>query len=162
MQFLKLSALLCALLAAAGCSMEKEMSTAPDLAAIAAGYTAAWNSDDPAQVAGFYAPEGVLTINGGDPSAGRAAIEATVLGFMQAFPDLVLVNDRLEAIGDRVNYHWTFSGTNAGPGGTGNSVVFSGYESWILDEDGLILDSIGSYDDADYQRQLQGLAPPVE
>jgi uncharacterized protein (TIGR02246 family) len=134
--------------------MEKAMSQRQDLDEFAAAYTAAWNSDDPARVAGLYAPDGVLTINGGEPAAGRDAIEATVLGFMQAFPDLVLVNDRLETVDNRVNYHWTFSGTNTGPGGTGNGVLFSGFESWVFDADGLILDSIGSYDDQDYQRQL--------
>ena len=24
--------------------------------------------------------------------------------------------------GDRIEYHWTFTGTNTGPGGTGNTV----------------------------------------
>jgi uncharacterized protein (TIGR02246 family) len=60
--------------------------SAPDAAAgqvltdqvrgLAAAYTGAWNSGDPAQVAAFYAPDGVLTINGGEPAAGRAAVEA--------------------------------------------------------------------------------------
>jgi len=37
-------------------------------------YTEAWCSQDPASVAEHYAPEGSLTINGGPPSVGRAAI----------------------------------------------------------------------------------------
>ena len=37
-------------------------------------YTAAWCSQDPAQVAGHYAPDGSLTINDGVPAVGRDAI----------------------------------------------------------------------------------------
>jgi len=127
-----------------------------DVEEIAKGYTAAWNSSDPDQVAAFYATKGTLTINGGEPSVGHSGVAEAVRGFMEAFPDLVLVNDRLERSGDRVNYHWTFSGTNTGPGGTGRFVKFSGYEAWILSEDGLIQDSLGSFDAADYERQLAG------
>jgi hypothetical protein len=29
-----------------------------------------------------------------------------------------------------------------------------GYEQWTLDDDGLILQSLGHYDEAEYQRQL--------
>ena len=51
------------------------MTTEPDeLRDFARRYTEAWCSQDPASVAGHYAPEGSLTINGGPPSVGRAAI----------------------------------------------------------------------------------------
>jgi sugar lactone lactonase YvrE len=121
---------------------------------LAAAYTEAWNSGDPAQVAAFYAPDGVLTINGGEPAAGRAAVEAVAGDFMSAFPDLDLVNDRLESADGRIRYHWTFRGTNTGPGGTGNAVDFSGYESWIINGEGLIQDSLGNFDAAEYEAQL--------
>jgi hypothetical protein len=48
--------------------------------------------------------------------------------------------------------HWT--GTNTGPGGTGNAVDLRGFEEWTLDGNGLILESRGHYDEAEYQRQL--------
>ena len=48
---------------------------------------------------------------------------------MTAYPDLVVKFDRLEPKGDRVLYHWTFTGTNAGRGGAGNQVRISGYEN---------------------------------
>ncbi len=38
---------------------------------LARSYTEAWCSQDPARVAGHYAPDGSLTINGGTPSVGR-------------------------------------------------------------------------------------------
>jgi uncharacterized protein (TIGR02246 family) len=133
----------------------------PGLRELAAAYTEAWNSDDPAQVAAFYAPDGVLTINGGEPAAGRAAVEAVARDFMTAFPGLILTSDRLEVEGDRINYHWRFQGTNTGPGGTGNAVDFSGYESWLLSEEGLILDSLGTFDAEEYAAQVYAVSPGI-
>ena len=133
-----------------------ESSMATELNSFAAAYTAAWNSHAPEAVAAFYAADGALTINGGEPAIGREAVAGVARAFMDAFPDLALTFDRLERVGERVRYHWTFVGTNTGPEGTGNAVDFSGYEAWSMDSDGLIRDSQGSYDDEDYQRQLRG------
>ena len=121
----------------------------------ARAYTAAWNSGDPGQVANHYAPDGSLTINGGEPSEGRDAIAGVAESFMTGFPDMVLTFDGLEFEDGRVLYHWTFRGTNSGPGGTGNSVDFSGFESWVFDENGLVQHSLGSFDETEYRRQLE-------
>ena len=117
-------------------------------------YTAAWNSRIPANVAGFFETDGTLFVNG-TPATGREAIEGVARDFMTAFPDLELVMDGLEFATDTVKYHWTFIGTNTGPGGTGNAVRFSGYEEWTLGSDGLIVQSQGRFDSDEYQRQLQ-------
>lgn len=123
-------------------------------------YTAAWCSGDPAQVASFFAEDGTLVVNG-SPSTGRKAITEVAQGFMSAFPDMVLVMDKLEIRPDGAVYHWTFTGTNSGPGGTGNSVDFSGYEEWTLGDDGLVARSLGHFDEAGYRRQLEhGVANP--
>ena len=53
-------------------------------------YTAAWCSQDPASVAGFFSPDGSLTINRGTPSVGRGEITEAARGFMTAFPDLMV------------------------------------------------------------------------
>jgi SnoaL-like polyketide cyclase len=90
------------------------------LAQFANHYTAAWCSHRASSVATFYSEAGSLEINGGTPAVGRRAIEAAAQGFMTAYPDLIVNFDRLEPKGDRVLYHWTFIGTNTGPGGTGN------------------------------------------
>jgi uncharacterized protein (TIGR02246 family) len=119
-------------------------------------YTAAWCSDDPSQVADFFALNGALTINGGVPSVGRDAITASAASFMQAFPDLVVTLRSVEDTDGRVAYHWTLAGTNTGPGGTGRAVRIDGTELWQLDDDGLIADSIGTFDAEEYARQLQG------
>jgi len=39
-------------------------------------------------------------------------------------------------------------------GGTGNKVKISGFERWIFNEDGLVQESIGSFDSEEYKRQL--------
>ncbi len=124
------------------------------LRAFAEGYTAAWCSMDPAAVAAHYAREGSLAINGGSPAVGRDAIAAVAASFYEALPDMQVYFDELVVDGDRIEYHWTFTGTNTGPGGTGNAVRVKGSESWTIDEDGLIAASRGSYDADEYARQL--------
>lgn len=73
---------------------------------------------------------------------------------MTAFPDLKVFFDDLGQNGPRVEYHWTLAGTNTGPGGTGKNVRISGFESWKFSSDGLIEDSLGHFDAADYAHQL--------
>jgi hypothetical protein len=124
------------------------------LVEFATRYTAAWCSHDASSVASFYSESGSLAINGGVPAVGRGGVEAAARGFMTAYPDLVVKFDRLEPKGDRVLYHWTFTGTNTGPGGTGNQVRISGYEDWKMGSDGLIEDSKGHYDAQDWDRQV--------
>ncbi len=117
-------------------------------------YTTAWCSRDAARVASFYSERGSLTINGGVPAVGRRAVEASAQSFMTAYPDLVVAFDRLEPSGTRVLYHWTFTGSNTGRGGTGNTVQIRGYEDWLIGSDGLIADSQGYFDAADWDRQV--------
>jgi len=118
-------------------------------------YTEAWCSQDPASVAAHYAPEGSLTINGGPPSVGRAALTEVARSFMSAFPDLRVLMDDLVVQDEGVEYHWTLVGTNTGPGGTGHRVRISGFEEWTIGDDGLITESQGHYDQAEYDRQLE-------
>ena len=117
-------------------------------------YTAAWCSQNAASVAAFFAESGSLTINDGAPAVGRAAITAAAQGFMTAFPDMVVAMDGVSLDGDRAVYRWTLTGTNTGPGGTGRPVRISGYEEWTFGADGLVADSQGHFDEADYNRQL--------
>ena len=132
--------------------------TTTQLTDLATRYTAAWCSHEPQRVAAFFAEDGSLTINRGVPAVGRAAIATAAQGFMTAFPDLVVVMDSLETTGPTVRYHWTLTGTNTGPGGTGRPVHISGYEEWTFVPDGLIVQSLGHFDEAAYRRQLQGAA----
>jgi predicted ester cyclase len=121
----------------------------------AQAYAAAWCSQEPASVAAHYAPEGSLTINGGIPAVGRGAITEAARGFMTALPDIHVMFDDLVVEDSRIEFRWTFTGTNTGPGGTGNRVRVSGFEEWVLDADGLIAASQGHFDQAEYDRQLE-------
>jgi predicted ester cyclase len=136
----------------AGCKSEK--SDYEKMLEFGEKYTAAWNSKKPEKMASFYAEDGSLTVNKGTPAIGREQLAATANSYMEAFPDLKLTMDSLVADADTYRYHWTFSGTNTGPEGTGNKVIFSGFERWTMNNEGLVQKSIGTYDAEDYNRQL--------
>jgi predicted ester cyclase len=114
-------------------------------------YAEAWSSQNPKSVAAFYAKGSSISVNGGTATP----IVEVVRGFMRDFPDMVVTFDKLETRPDGAAFHWTFTGTNTGPGGTGNRVLISGYELWKIDNDGLISESKGHFDAADYERQLK-------
>lgn len=128
---------------------------ADELSDFARRYTDAWCSGDPAKVADHYSPHGSLTINGGEPAVGRAAVTEAARSFMTAFPDLQVLMDDVIVRDAGGEYHWTLVGTNTGPGGTGNSIRISGYEEWTIGADGLIAESQGHYDQAEYDHQLR-------
>lgn len=123
-------------------------------------YAAAWSSQHPDSLASFYAEAGTLQVNAGPPSVGRAAIRATAEGYMSAFPDMVVRMDSVVQGGPKAIFHWTWTGTNTGPGGTGAAVHISGSEEWTVGSDGLISQSLGHFDEAEYQRQVAGGVPP--
>ena len=118
-------------------------------------YAKAWCSQNPDSVAAFFAERGSISINNGPPAVGRAAIATEAEAFMTMFPDMIVTFDKLEPRGDRTAFHWTLTGTNSGLGGTGNRVQISGYELWKIDNDGLIRESKGNFDSAEYKRQLK-------
>lgn len=128
--------------------------TADQLRQFATRYAAAWGSQNAARVAEFFSPAASLKINAASPAVGRAAIAAAAQGFMTAFPDMTVSMDGISIEGGRAVFRWTLTGTNTGPGGTGNAVQISGYEEWTIGADGLIADSKGHFDEAEYQRQL--------
>ena len=129
-----------------------------ELTNFATRYAAAWSSRNPVSVASFYNEKGSLTVNGGAPSVGRTAITETARGFMTAFPDMVV---KMDEDGGHAIFRWTWTGTNTGPGGTGKFVRINGYEEWTIGADGLIAESRGHFDEAEYQRQLTSGAPPA-
>jgi uncharacterized protein (TIGR02246 family) len=130
--------------------------TSDELTTFAKRYADAWCSQNPEKVAAFFAERGSISINNGPPAVGRAAIAKEAQAFMTTFPDMVVTFDKLEARGDRTAFHWTLTGTNTGPGGTGKRVRISGYELWQIGDDGLIAQSEGHFDRAEYERQLRG------
>jgi SnoaL-like domain len=92
--------------------------TSEELEKLAQRYTEAWCTQDPEKVAAFYTNTGSITVNGGPP----APTAEVARGFMRDFPDMVVTFDKLENTPNGTEFHWTFTGTNSGPGGTGNRV----------------------------------------
>jgi nuclear transport factor 2 (NTF2) superfamily protein len=126
-----------------------------DLRSFAEQYTAAWCSQNACRVAACYSPDGSLKINDAVPAVGRNAITAAAQGFMSGFPDMTVIMDGISSEDDRAVFRWTLEGTNTGPGGTGARVRISGYEEWRFGEEGLIAESLGHFDAADYQCQIR-------
>lgn len=117
-------------------------------------YAKAWCSQNPESVASFFAKNGSLSVNDSSPAIGRAAIAEIARQFMRDFPDMVVTMDDLTPEPEGAKFHWTLSGTNTGPGGTGKRVRISGYELWQFDDQGLIQRSKGHFDSAEYERQI--------
>ena len=80
--------------------------------------------------------------------------------FIAAVPNIEVFMDDLVLREDGiVEYRWTFTGTSAE---TGKSVRVPGFEEWTIARDGLIAESCGHYDQAEYDRQLQhGIGPAI-
>ena len=96
-------------------------------------------------------------------SAIRANGEGTI-SFLAAFVHLFVMLSVFNVV-DLLVLDWLLVAigptTNTGPGGTGMSVRIRGYGEWTIGADGLIAESKGHYDDADYQCQLKVGAPPA-
>jgi predicted ester cyclase len=122
--------------------------TSDELNDFAARYAKAWCSQNPESVASFFAENASLRVNGGPPTP---ALEVA-RRFMRDFPDMTVTFDKLEPGADRTAFYWTLTGTYAE---TGKHVRISGYELWKFDGAGLIAESSGHFDAAEYERQLK-------
>jgi len=132
---------------------------AKTMKAAAIHYAEAWGTQDPKRVAAFFSHDGSLSVNEGAAAVGRDAIAEVAQGFMTTFPDMRVSMDELVVKPEGTVFHWTLTGTNTGPGGTGKRVRISGYEVWRFAADGLIAESKGRFDSAEYDRQLrEGIA----
>ncbi len=124
-----------------------------DVKQIAADYTAAWNSKSAEAVASFYAADGEIVINRGEPWTGRSRVRDMAAGFYADVPDLALTCDDIRCSGNHVIYVWTFTGHDAT---TGNPLTIHGWEEWDLGEDLKVIASRGWFDAEDYARQAGG------
>ena len=124
---------------------------ANDIREFAIRYTAAWCSHDAARVAAFFSPNGSLRDNDGPQLVGREAITGSAQSFFASFPDLVLLLDDIVEANAAIIYKWVLEGTHCT---TGRRVRINGTEEWKLGDDGLIAESTGSFDAADFHRQI--------
>jgi predicted ester cyclase len=125
-----------------------------ELRSFAERYARAWCSHNPEQIAAFYAENGSLSVNDAPNAVGRAAIAEIARGFMRDFPDMVVSMDAVTNDADGMKFHWTLTGISTGGGGSRKRVRISGYELWKIGNDGLITESKGYFDTAEYERQL--------
>ena len=138
-----------AALALEGCQLSESDKTKK----LAEEYTSAWNSQTPKKVAAFYSDQAMLVING-DTIQGQLSITNFAKAFMRNFPDMELTMDSLVADSVGYRYHWSFTGTYEGILGSGNKVVFSGFERWTLNDQGRIFRAVGNYDEQSLRSQM--------
>jgi len=124
-----------------------------DVAQMAADYTAAWNSKSAAAVAAFFAEDGEIVINRGEPWRGRERVREMAAGFYADVPDLSLTCYDVRCSGNHAVYVWTFTGHHAG---TGRPLAIRGWEEWELGADLKVKSSRGWFDAEDYARQAEG------
>ncbi len=121
----------------------------------ARGYAEAWSCKRPGFVALYFEENGSLQVNDGEPAIGRSAITQVAKGFMTDLPDMVVSFDSLVEKENGTEFHWTLTGTNTGPGGTGNTVRVSGFEFWEMGENNRIQKSMGQFSAEEYNRQIR-------
>ena len=139
------------LVALSGCASDE---TPFDLQEFTKGYAAAWSSQDPELLPSHYAEDGSLKVNDDAPAVGRDAVEELARGFMAGFPDMVVRLEKIVEQGERIEFHWRWTGSHTGTGGTGASVDLRGFEVWAFNDEGKLTESLGHFDEAEYDRQL--------
>lgn len=91
-------------------------------------YEAAWRSLLPEIPFSYQAKECTVTVNDGEPMIAAEERLGGIIGFMEAFPDLLItMRDIVEEDRGTV-FYWNLKGTNTGAGGTGNKVDIDGCE----------------------------------
>jgi len=142
-----------------GCAGQSHPMNPSELNDFADRYAAAWSGQDAARFATFYAENGSIRVNDGEPAVGREAIAALAQSYMTALPNMIVRLDSLTIVNGKPHFNWTLLATNSGPGGNGNRIDISGYEEWTMSPEGLIEESLGHMDSEEYQRQIEFGAP---
>lgn len=120
------------------------------IAQIAQDYTKAWNSKSAEAVASFYAEDGEIAINRGEPWSGRARVRDMAAGFYGDVPDLLLTCDDVRVSDKHVLFLWTFTGHDAT---THRPLKIHGWEEWDLNNDLQVQSSRGWFDAQSYAQQ---------
>ena len=129
--------------------------TRSEIDTLLARHQQSFASQSAATIAADHVENGTFYSPAAGTVTGRAEIQKVYEYWLTAFPDMVLTMDSVRLVDAGAEYFWTFQGTNSGPGGSGQRVKFSGYEEWTLSETGLIARSLGHFDEAEYNHQLQ-------
>ncbi|MDE0852358.1 nuclear transport factor 2 family protein [Yoonia sp.] len=124
-----------------------------EVADMAADYAKAWNSKSAKAVASFYAEDGEIIINNGDPWSGRSRVQDMAAGFYADVPDLTLTCDDVRCAGSHVIFVWTFTGHDSA---TNNPLNIRGWEEWEVNENLKVTASRGFFDAEIYRKQVAG------
>lgn len=120
------------------------------IAQMAQDYTNAWNSKSAEAVASFYAQDGEIVINLGEPWSGRDRVQDMADGFFIDVPDLTLTCDDVRISGQHALFLWTFTGHDAT---SGNPLKIHGWEEWDLNHEMEVQASRGWFDADAYSHQ---------
>lgn len=126
---------------------------AQQVAQMAMEHAAAWSAGDPGKIAELFAEDGAISVNGGEPHVGRAAISDNARSLLATFPGLVVHCHQTRHAGDRAVFIWTLEGQHAD---TGNLVSLPGWHEWELDDDMHVKRCRGFFDASDLERQITG------
>jgi len=77
---------------------------AQQVAHMAMEHAAAWSAGDPGKIAELFAEDGAISVNGGDPHVGRAAISENAKELLATFPGLVVHCHQTRQAADRAVY----------------------------------------------------------
>ena len=124
--------------------------TTMEIARIAQDYTKAWNSKSAEAVSSFFAEDGEIVINRGDPWSGRARVRDMAAGFYSDVPDLFLTCDDVRVSDKHVLFLWTFTGHDAT---TQRPLKIHGWEEWDPNNDLQVQSSRGWFDAQSYAQQ---------
>ena len=119
-------------------------------------YEAAWRSLIPEYPFSYQAKECTVTVNDGELMITAEARLGGIIGFMEAFPDLLITMKDIVEEDRGTVFYWNLKGTNTGAGGTGNKVDIDGCEVWTLDNENRIVELKGYFDAEEYERQVKG------
>jgi hypothetical protein len=119
-------------------------------------YEAAWRSLVPGNPFSYQATNCIVTVNDGNSMISTEEILGGIIGFMEAFHDLLIaMRDVIDEDRGTV-FYWNLKGTNSGPGGTGNNVDIDGCVVWKLNNENRIVALMGYFDIEEYERQVNG------
>lgn len=119
-------------------------------------YEAAWRSLVPEIPFSYQATDCKVTVNDGEPMISAEERLGGIIGFMEAFPDLLITMRDIVEEGRGTVFYWNLKGTYTGPEGTGNRVDIDGCEVWKLNSEIKIIELKGYFDAGEYDRQVNG------
>ena len=117
-------------------------------------YEKAWRSLVPEEPFSYQAENCVASINDGSPMISAEERLGGIVGFMEAFPDLLIMMREIVEEERGTVFYWNLKGTNTGQGGTGNRIDIDGCEVWKLNNDNKITELDVYFDAEEYERQV--------